>query len=60
MNFKSNYSELVREQRIDRITVEAVYEYVIDRDDNIESYSNFMKYMKSKLEFLCQDILKIE
>lgn len=52
MNFKSNYSDLARKYRIDRRTVKAVYEYLIDRDDNIESYSNFMKYIKSKLEFL--------
>ncbi len=48
MNFKPNYSELAREYGIDRRTVKAVYEYLIDQKYDVGSYSNFMKYIKSK------------
>ncbi len=42
------YEEIKTKLSIKGITVKAVYEYLVDQKYDIGSYSNFMKYIKSK------------
>lgn len=42
------YEEIKTKLSIKGITVKAVYEYLIDKKYNVGSYSNFIKYVKSK------------